>query len=520
MSDGSGGQRADERRLRALILSALGLIVACGGEAERAGAGSSGSGGSGSPSGGSRCEGPTTDLGGNFERCADGTVHRAAVGECPSRLPRDQVFISPMTMGQGGVGSSAPTSGTCPGCCQQDSDCTAAPHGHCELGGDFGPTGFYCTYGCVSDNQCQDGQICACGPLVGACVRASCKLDADCPGDLLCTQADLYPGCDQITFACQTERDTCSSQDDCGGEERFCAIEDDGTARACSGATCAIGRPFLVGDAARTAPCEPRSDWYTTTAAARPSAASAQALDEPLREALRAGWLRQGLMEHASVAAFARFALQLASLGAPPDLLAGTAAAMLDEIGHARGCFELARRHGGRDVGPGPLPVADALQTWDAPSVVVCAILEGCIGETVAALEASEVLAHTEDGAARALLARIAIEEAAHAELAWRFVAWALATGSQALRERVASAFRAALAASDPPPSSALPSRAPAFQAQLLAYGLASEPLRLRVRRRALSEVVAPCAQALLEQYRPSRHAPVAAPGGYAQRLA
>jgi hypothetical protein len=518
MSDRDGGQRADERRLRGLILSALGLIVACGGKAEIDGGGSSGSGGRGSPSGGgSRCEEPRTDLGGHFERCADGTVHRATVDECPSRLPRDQVFGLPLTTGQGGVGSDAPASGTCPGCCQQDSDCTAGPLGHCEPASEYGTTGRYCEYGCVSDSQCQGGQICVCGALVGTCVSASCKVDADCPGDLLCSQADLYPGCDQISFACQTERDTCSSRDDCGGDEPFCAVEYDGSARACSGASCTPGRPFLVGDAARLAPCEPRSDWYTTAAEALPSPASAPPLHEELREALREGWLRQGLMEHASVAAFARFALQLASLGAPPDLLAGTAAAMLDEIGHARGCFELARRHGGRDVGPGPLPVADALQAWDAPSVVVCTILEGCIGETVAALEAAEVLAHTEDGAARALLARIATEEAAHAELAWRFVAWALERGDSSLRERVASTFEAAVGASEPPSPSA---GAPPFEAQLLAYGLASEPLRLALRRRALSEIVAPCAQALLERHGAPRRAPVAAGDRDAQALA
>jgi hypothetical protein len=151
--------------------------------------------------------------------------------------------------------------------------------------------------------------------------------------------------------------------------------------------------------------------------------------------------------------------------------------------------------------------------------VVVCTILEGCIGETVAALEASEVLAHTEDAAARALLARIATEEAAHAELAWRFVAWALERGASSLRERVASTFEAAIGASEPP-SPALSAGAPPFEAQLLAHGLASEPLRLALRRRALSQIVSPCAQALLERHGAPRRAPVAAAHGGAQALA
>ena len=61
-------------------------------------------------------------------------------------------------------------------------------------------------------------------------------------------------------------------------------------------------------------------------------------------------------------------------------------------------------------------------------SVVLGTIAEGCIGETVAALEVAEALAHCEEAKVREVLERISIEESRHAELAWQFVAWALAT--------------------------------------------------------------------------------------------
>jgi hypothetical protein len=80
---------------------------------------------------------------------------------------------------------------------------------------------------------------------------------------------------------------------------------------------------------------------------------------------------------------------------------------------------------------------------------VIGTVREGCVGETLAALEAAEALQHCEDEAARPVLERIAAEEAQHAQLAWRFVAWALearsGAGAAALREVVAPCAEALL---------------------------------------------------------------------------
>jgi hypothetical protein len=212
-------------------------------------------------------------------------------------------------------------------------------------------------------------------------------------------------------------------------------------------------------------------------------------------------------MEHASVAAFARFTLQLASLGAPAELMAASAAAMQDEVRHARACFALARRHMDHDVGPGPLSIDGALADMDFRSIVLGTLHEGCIGETVAALEAAEAAEHCEDETARVVLRQIAIEEGQHAELAWRFVAWALEVGPANLVDCVREAFEAALAPTEPPSLTALH----ASDRELVRHGLFTPPLRAALRARVLSTVVAPCAGALLAKVEAERpRAPLA----------
>lgn len=104
---------------------------------------------------------------------------------------------------------------------------------------------------------------------------------------------------------------------------------------------CVGGRPFVVEGTLRTAPLVGGEAWCSEVTDA------SEVLPE-LREALAAGWAEDGLYEHASIASFARFALELLALGAPPSLLEDVHAAMADELHHARLCFGLARRFGAR----------------------------------------------------------------------------------------------------------------------------------------------------------------------------
>jgi hypothetical protein len=63
-----------------------------------------------------------------------------------------------------------------------------------------------------------------------------------------------------------------------------------------------------------------------------------------------ARWVARGLGEHASVASFAAFSLQLMVNGAPFSLLTGAANANADEVRHAEQSFALASRFAGREI--------------------------------------------------------------------------------------------------------------------------------------------------------------------------
>jgi hypothetical protein len=151
-----------------------------------------------------------------------------------------------------------------------------------------------------------------------------------------------------------------------------------------------------------------------------------------------------GQMEHASIAAFARFSLQLLSLGAPPDLVEASTRALADETAHTKLCFELASAYAGRALGPGKLDVENSLAVTSLLDVVELVIAEGCFGETVAALEAREAADAAADPVVRAAYTQIARDEERHAELAFRFIRWALEQDRAAVSERVTAALQTA----------------------------------------------------------------------------
>jgi len=198
-------------------------------------------------------------------------------------------------------------------------------------------------------------------------------------------------------------------------------------------------RPFLVGSSMRSAEARVRDDWSDRLA-------PAEGLDDATREALARAWLADGLEEHASIAAFARFAMMMLGLGAPPELVAEAQRASVDEVRHARACFSLARRYGARAAGPGSLRVDDALGPATLAEVAALAAEEGCVGETLGALIAEAQAAAARDPEVVSRTARIARDETRHAELAWRFVSWAVASGGEGVLAAVEAAVTRALA--------------------------------------------------------------------------
>jgi hypothetical protein len=251
-----------------------------------------------------------------------------------------------------------------------------------------------------------------------------------------------------------------------------------------------VGRPFVVDGVARTGTLEPREDW---SAPLSPSLGpSLVALSDEQQAALRDGWLADALEEHASVGAFARFALQLLQLGAPPDLLHRTQRAMRDEIVHAELCFGLANGYAAEPLGPGALQVAGALAAdADLEALVLSILREGCLGETVAAMIASEASERCQDPVVRKVLNKIVRDESDHAELAWRFVAWMLERHPE-LRTPVARAVDVIAACTEQPPATVAP------MSWSAPFGRLQAREKARVTARTVREVFLPCAYALL----------------------
>ena len=320
--------------------------------------------------------------------------------------------------------------------------CDQFQYGYCDVtsASQTAPT---CRSGCVTDSDCDPGSICLCdnpsSPTGGACrPAADCQTDEDCGPGGFCASYERF--CGSGGFACITPRDTCVNSSSCSAGET-CVYWSSHTgpwSRSClTGVAC--GRPFLVQQQARLAPSENSAAWLS----GKRLQPRTEHLSRAEREALATHWTRMGQMEHASIAAFARFNLQLLSLGAPPDLVEACTQALADETAHTRLCFELASAYAGRAIGPGPLNVAGSLEASSLVDVVELVLAEGCFGETSAALEALEAAEYAADPVIAAAYARIAADEQRHAELAFRFVRWALERGGNAVAERVRSAIAA-----------------------------------------------------------------------------
>jgi hypothetical protein len=272
------------------------------------------------------------------------------------------------------------------------------------------------------------------------------------------------------------------------------------------------GRPYLVAGTALVAAPVRGVDARGWVDGAPPSLAGLTPAD---RAALAAAWTADGLLEHASVASFARFALALLASGAPAALVRGAHRAALDEVAHARLCFGLASAYEGEVVMPGTFPVgggghqarhvpmdaglSNASRLSCLSWLAVSTLEEGCIGETVAAVVAAEQLARATDPAVRAVLARIAVEESRHAELAWSTVAWAVSAGGSEVRTAVE---RVLLGLLDRAPRAAHPEDAAQDPAQhravMEAHGRLDPATVATVVAAAMTEVVAPAARALL----------------------
>ena len=247
------------------------------------------------------------------------------------------------------------------------------------------------------------------------------------------------------------------------------------------------GRPLTVNGVPRVAPSTRNDDWFEVVEV------DLTGLTPNERTQLAAAWQQAGLYEHASVASFARFALELMALQAPPELLLEATRAQADEVLHARACFSMASAFSNAQLGPGELNLSGVMnREVNAKEVLVQTILEGCINETLAAAEAAWLSERATLAPIHRVQKQIAEDESRHAALGWKTVRWILQLHPE-LAGSAQDAFakgRRRLSAHSPDGSE---------DAWMAPYGCMPTAERSALVADVWKQVIDPCAQALLQ---------------------
>merc|ERR1712228_494190 len=124
----------------------------------------------------------------------------------------------------------------------------------------------------------------------------------------------------------------------------------------------------------------------------------------------------QALSEYSSIATFAKFSLQLMSIGAPLWFIKLSNDASLDEIRHSEISLDIANMYLGQDecviFDVFPQHVVDIDGNWN--EIAKETAIGGCIGETLSALNMIM----------NEYLQKMAMDEIRHSALAWVTVKW------------------------------------------------------------------------------------------------
>ena len=253
------------------------------------------------------------------------------------------------------------------------------------------------------------------------------------------------------------------------------------------------GRPLLDDDLASVrAPLQAGDTWLNGHVADDRAAA----LPLATRRALASLWLDDARSEHAAVASFARATLELLAVGAPPELVFACQQSSLDEIRHTQTCFTLAALYVGEAAEPGPLPML-APRDGGLVALACATLVEGCVGETIAALAALRASRGCEVAPVQSALAGIAEDETRHAELAWATLAFAVHRGGAGVADAVRRLAAELMTASTATQTAAtqtdiLP------PALLAAHGRLSFAALAQVRHDAWQEIIGPTLELVL----------------------
>jgi len=139
-----------------------------------------------------------------FVRCRDGFIHREAPVTC----------LDP-------TGVSDCDAVSC------SSDCDGSDNGTCTRSG----IGCLCNYGCATDSDCAEGEMCACAGVIAdqpRCVPTGCTGATDCPGTLCGLSigtpcgppTSLYGACLAPEHECRTAEDCSQRMHQCQSGER------------------------------------------------------------------------------------------------------------------------------------------------------------------------------------------------------------------------------------------------------------------------------------------------------------
>ena len=279
-------------------------------------------------------------------------------------------------------------------------------------------------------------------------------LAAGIPASLL-----LLPGCETCSeydgsrcLAWEGEADTCPSRE---GAREMLAVDE-----VVSDATYVPARTYDIEGRAYSEPAEccyeVRGEACHTSEMRGFGRVSCALTRRATRRARGAGrarlWSLRGALEHASIAEHARFASELARLGAPDTLVRDVRRAAADEAVHAELCFSLAASHGAtapRPTRPRRVRAAHGAH-GGARRLAQRLVDDACVGETLGVAAREAELLRTRDPATRAVLVRIAGDEARHAALAFRALGWLAESGLVPRWELVALVEKSPAAAADP----------------------------------------------------------------------
>lgn len=148
---------------------------------------------------------------------------------------------------------------------------------------------------------------------------------------------------------------------------------------------------------------------------------------EAMRDAAREVWTQSAFSEYASAAAFAEIASCMLAAAVPIDLIAAAGDFVVDEIFHAELSARVAMAAGGA------VPLDVDLERLVRPPTVSSSLLRAaelvvrtcCVGEALTLPVLKKSAALTTSPVIRTVIARIARDESAHAELGPWFLDWA-----------------------------------------------------------------------------------------------